>query len=284
MLANVESSVEPALASMIALNTRSSGRPSGAGVSPERTICTGDTVAYCADPAATVALLREAGIHVVMGNCEESLASGATDCGCGYAKDSACDAWSAQWFAYCGRQISADSRRWMGALPRSITFGMAGRRIRVIHGGVGEINRYVFPSTPRRVKRTEIAEADAHGVIGGHSGLPFTERIGDLLWHNPGVIGVPANDGTLRVWYSVLSPARGGIEVAHHSLGYDHAAAARKIRAAPGLPDAYAEALESGLWPSLDILPVAERAATGRALTPAPALWPAAAARTVLSR
>lgn len=40
------------------------------GVGPERIVCTGDTVAYCADPVATVALLREAGVHVVMGNCE----------------------------------------------------------------------------------------------------------------------------------------------------------------------------------------------------------------------
>ncbi len=250
-----------------------------AGVAHERMICTGDTVAYGADPRDTVALLREAGIVVVMGNCEESLAAGAADCGCGYAKDGACDTWSVQWFAYCGRQLTADCKHWMGALPRSVTFAVASRRIRVIHGGVGEINRYVFASTAAHLKRTEIAHAEADGVIGGHSGLPFTERIGDSLWHNPGVIGVPANDGTPRVWYSVLSPVGDGIEVVHHSLPYDHEAAARKIRAAPGLPDAYADALESGLWPSLEILPAAERAATGRPLTPTPALWPHRGAR-----
>ena len=64
-----------------------------------------------------------------------------------------------------------------------------------------------------------------------------------------------------------------GIEVAHHALTYDHGAAARRIRAATGLPGAYADALESGIWPSLDILPAAERAATGHPLAPAPALW-----------
>ena len=245
-----------------------------AGVPPERTICTGDTVAYGADPAATVSRLREAGIAVVMGNCEEALATDAADCGCGYAEGSQCDAWSAQWFAYCGRELTSDAKRWMGALPRSVTFDLAGRRVRVIHGGVGEINRYVFASTSPGVKRSEIAKADADAVIGGHSGLPFTERLGETLWHNPGVIGVPANDGSPRVWYGVVSPAAGGIEVAHHALAYDHAAAAEKIRAAPGLPDAYAGALESGLWPSLDILPAAERAATGRRLAPSPVPWP----------
>ncbi len=249
------------------------------GIPPERIICTGDTVAYCADPAATATLLRETGIIVVMGNCEESLASGAADCGCGYDEGSQCDTWSAQWFAYCGRRLTTDLKHWMGALPRSVTFAFAGRKFRVIHGGVGEINRYVFASTSQDVKRSEIARAEVDGVIGGHSGLPFTERIGDSLWHNPGVVGLPANDGTLRVWYGILSPAADGIKVTHHALTYDHAAAARKLRAERGLPQAYAGALESGLWPSLDILPRTERAAAGRALTPAPVLWPDGGAR-----
>ncbi len=243
-----------------------------AGIPPERIICTGDTVAYCADPAATARLLREAGIIVVMGNCEESLASGASDCGCGYDQGSQCDTWSAQWFAYCGRHLTTDLKRWMGALPRSVTFALAGRTFRVIHGGVGEINRYVFASTPQEVKRGEIGRAGAEAVIGGHSGLPFTERINDSLWHNPGVVGLPSNDGTPRVWYGMLSPAAAGIEVTHHVLSYDHAAASRKIRAVRGLPQAYAGALESGTWPSLDILPRTERAATGRPLAPAPVL------------
>ncbi|MCW5773891.1 MAG: hypothetical protein KIT16_19775, partial [Rhodospirillaceae bacterium] len=43
------------------------------GIPPARTICTGDIVAYCADPGACVALIREWGLPVVMGNVEDSL-------------------------------------------------------------------------------------------------------------------------------------------------------------------------------------------------------------------
>lgn len=43
------------------------------GIAPHNTICTGDVVAYCADPVATVDEVRDWGVHVVMGNCEESL-------------------------------------------------------------------------------------------------------------------------------------------------------------------------------------------------------------------
>ena len=42
-------------------------------------ICTGDVVAYCADPAATVRLVRASGWHVIAGNCEQQIAEGAED-------------------------------------------------------------------------------------------------------------------------------------------------------------------------------------------------------------
>ena len=54
------------------------------GVPPRRMICTGDVIAYGANPRETLALIREAGIATVMGNCEESLAADAGDCGCGF--------------------------------------------------------------------------------------------------------------------------------------------------------------------------------------------------------
>lgn len=46
------------------------------GIPPERTLCTGEVVAYCAQPEETVALIRDWGIAVVQGNCEESLGLG----------------------------------------------------------------------------------------------------------------------------------------------------------------------------------------------------------------
>ena len=46
-------------------------------VPPERMICTGDVVAYCAEPAETVALIRAAGCAVLAGNCERQLARNA---------------------------------------------------------------------------------------------------------------------------------------------------------------------------------------------------------------
>src|SRR5262249_39571022 len=90
------------------------------GIPPQRIVCTGDVVAYGADAAATGALVRTAGIHVVMGNCEESLAAQAPDCGCGYVPGSACDQLAAAWFAHADREPDAQARAWMAQLPRRL--------------------------------------------------------------------------------------------------------------------------------------------------------------------
>ena len=81
-------------------------------------LCTGDVVAYGADPQATVDLIRAAGIAVVMGNCEESLGEDSSDCGCGFDKGSACDVLATQWFAYASRALDVQAKAWMRSLPR----------------------------------------------------------------------------------------------------------------------------------------------------------------------
>lgn len=243
------------------------------GIPPGRMICTGDLAAYAADPQPVADRLRDAGVPVVMGNVEEALAEDAADCRCGFDKGSLCDALAAAWYRHADAALDADTKRWMGELPRRIEFALAGRRFAVIHGGVERINRFVFPATPAGEKRAELALAGTDAVIGGHSGLPFTDRFGDRLWHNAGAIGLPANDGTPRVWYGLLNPTSAGIAVAVRALSYDHGGAAARIRAV-GLPDAYALALETGLWPSDDVMPAADRARRGRPIRPSETLWP----------
>jgi predicted phosphodiesterase len=243
------------------------------GIPPGRIVCTGDVVAYAADPVATVDLVRLSGMHVVMGNCEESLGLNAADCGCGFASGSACDMLSIAWYAHADAMLGDDARAWMRDLPRRIDLVMGGRRLAIIHGSPDSINQFVFASALDAALGEMIRSCGCDGVIGGHCGIPFTRVVDGLLWHNPGAIGVPAHDGTPRVWFSVLRVVEDGIEISHLPLEYDHAAAAAAMRTA-GLPAGYADALGSGLWPSTDVLPAAELARGGRALAFEPALWP----------
>lgn len=242
------------------------------GIPPARMICTGDVVAYCADAAATLDRMIGSGIATVMGNCEESLAADAEDCGCGFGEGTACDLLSRGWYAHARGQVSPHHRVWMAALPRRIDVKLGGRRLAVVHGGATEINRFIFPSAPEAMLTGEIAATGADGVIGGHSGLPFTREVGPAIWHNAGAIGMPADDGTPRTWFSVLAPEAGGLRISHHALHYDHAGAARAMREA-GLSDGYAAALEHGAWPSEDVLPTEERARRGRRQDPPALLW-----------
>jgi predicted phosphodiesterase len=252
------------------------------GIPPARIICTGDVVAYCAEPQATADLVRAAGIAVVMGNCEESLGRGAEDCGCGFHAGSVCDRLSAQWYRFAAAALDPEAKRWMNGLPCRLHFTMDGRRLAVVHGAASAINRYVFASTPAEEKLAEIAAARCDGIIAGHSGLPFTQVLGERLWHNAGVIGLPANDATPRAWYSVLTPGAGGIEITHHAFAYDHARAAAKMRRL-GLPDAYAKTLETGLWDNCEILPGPETGRQGKPIELAPLRWPSPALTRVAS-
>lgn len=242
-------------------------------IPPARVICTGDVVAYGADAAACCDLVMASGIHVLMGNCEENLAAGAQDCGCGFDEGTACDLLSRAWYAHADRQVTPAHRAWMAALPRRMDVALPdGRRLAVVHGGARDISRFIFASAPEAVLAGEIAATGADGVIAGHCGIPFARQAGDGLWLNAGAIGMPANDGTPRGWFAVLTPDATGLEASLLPLACDHEAAAAAMRAAR-LPEGYAAALSSGLWPSCDVLPPAESARRGTPLRPVSLTW-----------
>lgn len=235
------------------------------GVAPEQTICTGDVVAYCAEPEETVRIIRDWNCHVIAGNCEESLSARAPDCGCGFDEGTACDRLSKGWYPYADTRISDASRDWMATLPAHLAFTLARRRVRVIHGGVTETSRFIFASTAASEKQTELDNAGADIIIAGHCGIPFIQKIDTAVWFNPGVIGMPANDGTSDGWYGMIEPFESGLRFSICRLPYDADESAASLRHAGSAP-AYAEALITGIWPSLDVLPMTERDETGNPL------------------
>lgn len=242
-------------------------------IPPARVICTGDVVAYGADAAACCDLVMQNGIAVIAGNCEENLAAGALDCGCGFEEGTACDLLSRAWYAHADRTVTPAHRAWMAALPKRLTLVLPdGRRLAVLHGGAADISRFLFASTPAGDLAAEIGQAGCHGVIAGHCGIPFARRVGEGVWINAGAIGMPADDGTPRLWFAVLTPGLDGLAVEILPLDYDHPAAAASMRAAR-LPEGYAAALATGLWPSCDVLPPAERARRGTASVAVSLRW-----------
>ena len=78
---------------------------------------------------------------------------------------------------------------------------------------------------------------------------------------------MPANDGTKDGWYLLLEPSQERVLATWHRLQFDAMQAAHAMLQA-GLGKAYREALLSGLWPSMDVLPEVEKLGQGLPLHP----------------
>ncbi len=232
------------------------------GYLPHEVIFTGDTVAYCGQPVATVHLIRKSGIHAIMGNCEEALVADADNCGCGFEEGTTCNALSAQWYQFCREQIDMADRRWMATLPRSLVAQIGQHRFLCTHATPKSINEFVFLSDIRSRKSFPGVVDPIDGFIVGHSGIPFLAECDNRAWINSGAAGMPANDGTPRVWYATIESTGRQLSATISDLEYDHEATATAMVDA-GLQNGYQDCLKSGLWPSLDVLPATERQATG---------------------
>ena len=238
-------------------------------------VCTGDAIAYCAQPQETLELLKDWGVTLVKGNCEDAMAKQMPDCGCGFDENTQCSLLSVQWYQYCQRNVSAELCEWMDALPEHVSFTLAGRRFLAVHGSLSQMNEFVFASSPAEHKQQMLAQSEHDVILGGHCGLPFGQSFNAQgkaqAWLNAGVIGMPANDGQQNGWYLLLTPEpkQGDVVATWHRLDYD-AAAAQVTMQQRGLDNGYAQCLTTGLWPSMDVLPQKEAAQIGQAIVLAP--------------
>ncbi len=232
------------------------------GIPPQRIFCTGDVAAYCAFPDACLQRVADWGIHVILGNVEENLRDGLQDCGCGFGEDSRCDLFSRMWYPYAYANTSQASLAYIRQLPAKLRFTFGGQRVVVLHGSFEETAAFVWRSTDWATKAANLAAAQADVIIGGHCGLPFLHQQGAQSWINAGVIGMPANDGTPRVWYALLTATERGIATRFEPLHYDYLAARAAMLEKP-LPKSYALTLKTGIWDNTEIMPPLEAAAEG---------------------
>ncbi|MFY0600516.1 MAG: metallophosphoesterase family protein [Cyclobacteriaceae bacterium] len=232
-----------------------------ADIPASNTICTGDIIGYCAQPTECLSVIREWGIHSIAGNVEVQIRNGDEECGCNFEEGTRCDVFSRQWYPYAFNKISDLDKKWMSTLPLNIKFEYAGKQICILHGGLDDISQFIFESTDWSTKDEIIRRTQSNVILAGHCGLPFHNVEDDHHWLNAGVIGMPANDGTSRVWYMILDD-EDGFNFSHHSYEYDHIEAA-KLMVEESLPTIYAKTLSSGLWDNCEVLPEKETGMQG---------------------
>ena len=231
------------------------------GFSPSQIIFTGDMIAYCAKPVETIDLIKTSVDHIIMGNCEEAISKGSNNCGCGFEEGSECSILSNQWYTFCLSKIDQATADWMGTLPRELTLEVAGLSFLATHATPNSINEFIFPSDAIISADTR----DVDGYIVGHSGIPQIALPNGKPWINSGATGMPANDGTPRVWYATITSENDTLTIETHAIEYNHQAAQKDMYDA-GLDNGYMTCLETGIWPSDDILPYPEKVLKGIAL------------------
>ncbi|WP_247232316.1 metallophosphoesterase [Telluribacter sp. SYSU D00476] len=235
------------------------------GIPPRNIICTGDIIGYCAQPEEAVQLVKGWGIHSIQGNVEQNIIAGEDDCGCNFTEGSRCDLFSRTWFPYAVRSVSDVSSEWLSTLPLHLTFRYAGKSVAVVHGSAQHISQFVFKSTPWSVKEETFRATGTDVILAGHAGLPFVDVQENKYWLNAGVIGMPANDGTPRVWYLLLDDTDSQFTYSFEAFTYDNQSAHQRMLGNQ-LPSTYAETLITGIWDNCEILPEVEKRLQGLAI------------------
>ena len=229
-------------------------------------ICTGDIVAYCAQPVECINFIKDWGIHCIAGNVEINLYQGDDDCGCNFSDGGRCDTFSRQWYPYLKSRITEEEIIWMKQLPHYLKFNYAGKKVFVMHGSYPNTSEFIFKSTPWDEKQNIFDTVNADLILAGHCGIPFSDAKEEKLWLNAGVIGMPANDGMPQVWYALLNDHDDVLNYKICSLDYDFETAAQMMEGKP-LPQTYQETLRTGIWDNCEILPEKEASEQGMNLT-----------------
>ena len=201
--------------------------------------CLGDLGGFGPSPESVRPLLAQGDVRLVQGNYEESLASGAEDCNCGYT-DPRDNHFAELSYRYTEAHCSDGFKAWMGEQPKRRRVLLGDRELLLVHGSPRRSNEFLFRSTtPVPYLETLLDQEGADALLCTHTGLHWHRRLPsgrDAV--NVGVIGRPANDGRTNVWYAVLEaprangggdrPAPLGVDL--RPLAYDHASLAAEMR------------------------------------------------------
>jgi predicted phosphodiesterase len=224
---------------------------------PENVFCTGDILGYCAQPLECIALLKEWNINSIAGNVELQIRNDKDECGCDFTSGGRCDLFSRTWYSYIQSKVNNEAKEWLKKLPEFIKLKYHNNAITIVHGSWFNTSEFIFKSTPWQKKKENFESTQSNIIIAGHCGLPFADVMEDKFWLNPGVIGMPANDGTPRVWFLTMDDSGGEVKFKFHFLDYDHQTAS-KLMLQSNLPASYANTLLTGIWDNCEIMPEEE--------------------------
>ena len=209
----------------------------------EQIVCLGDAVQGGAQPAQTVARLRELNCPIVMGNADFWLLTGQETSPQEKIGEQqiAVRAWSLA-------QLSSDDLAFIQQFSPTVEISPgAGQKLLCFHGSPGSFDDIILPDTPNETVRRFLDGWDATLFTGGHTHTQQLRRIGNGWYFNPGSVSLAYNwdlstEERIRVdpWadYAIVSTDGANFGITFRHVPYDVDELARTIRAS-GRP--YAE-------------------------------------------
>jgi predicted phosphodiesterase len=158
--------------------------------------------------------------------------------------------------------LSKNSIEFLKTLPKNIYFKYADKNVCVVHGSYFNVSEFIFKSTDWSKKQPNFEATKSDVIVAGHCGLPFNDQKESSIWLNPGVIGMPANDGSPKVWYAILEDSKESFKFTHRTLVYNYRLTSKLMQNGL-LPEEYSRTIITGVWDNTEILPPIETGLQG---------------------
>lgn len=156
-----------------------------AGDATDQIVCLGDMIQGGAQPAETVARLRDLACPVVAGNSDAWLLSGvATTAGESISpQQHAVREWSLA-------QLSAADQQFIAEFQPTVELALGdGRQLLGFHGSPASWSDLIFPETDEAEVQRLLGTHLPRLLTGGHTHLQQLRRLGSSFFFNPGSVG-----------------------------------------------------------------------------------------------
>jgi putative phosphoesterase len=151
-------------------------------------VCLGDAVQGGAQPAETVARLRELGCPVVMGNADAWLLTGEET-----GREETATQKMLEIREWSLSQLSAEDRAFIESFQPTVELPLGEYKLLCFHGSPASFDDLIFPETPEEEFQRYLGEHQPAIMTGGHTHLQFVRRLGNTFFFNPGSVGLAYN-------------------------------------------------------------------------------------------
>ncbi len=197
----------------------------------------GDSVGYGANPKEVLNAVNKKNMASICGNFDLKVLNAALE---GKARSKSL---KKQVVAYSAERLGKEEISFLQSLPNQLKLEVRGKRLFMVHASPLDDDEHLGPETPDS-RLLEIAQAaDTDIIVVGHSHVPFSRTVGDVLFINPGSVGRPA-DHDPRASYAILDT--NDFSVSFCRLDYEIQAAIEAINEA-GLPPIVGQMTRWGL-------------------------------------